>query len=142
EIAMAGGDDPDNRRDFPGGFPGMSRDAFTASGRTADENEVFSTVKSLLTLRREHSALQRGTQTHIAWDSDYYAFLRADSRERLLVIFNNSAGARTLTIALADTPLDAAQGFEPLLGAQPVQKSGAAVSVPIAATSVSIYSVK
>ena len=29
EIAMPGGDDPDNRRDFPGGFPGDTRNAFT-----------------------------------------------------------------------------------------------------------------
>ena len=34
EIAMAGGGDPDNRRDFPGGFPGDARNAFTAHGRT------------------------------------------------------------------------------------------------------------
>ncbi len=31
EIAMEGKDDPDNRRDFPGGFPGDPRSAFTAS---------------------------------------------------------------------------------------------------------------
>ncbi len=37
EIAMAGGGDPDNRRDFPGGFPGDARNAFEAAGRTPDE---------------------------------------------------------------------------------------------------------
>ena len=36
EIAMAGGDDPDNRRDFPGGFPGDPHNAFTAR-RTAEQ---------------------------------------------------------------------------------------------------------
>ena len=34
EIAMLGGEDPDNRRDFPGGFPGDKENAFTAAGRT------------------------------------------------------------------------------------------------------------
>ena len=35
EIAMPGGDDPDNRRDFPGGFPGDSREPPSpSSGRT------------------------------------------------------------------------------------------------------------
>ena len=44
EIAMPGGDDPDNRRDFPGGFPGDPRNAFTASGRTPEQQDVFAYV--------------------------------------------------------------------------------------------------
>ena len=34
EIAMPGGGDPDNRRDFPGGFAGDKRNSFDPSGRT------------------------------------------------------------------------------------------------------------
>ena len=33
ELAMPGGEDPDNRRDFPGGFPGDSRNAFVDMDR-------------------------------------------------------------------------------------------------------------
>ena len=33
EIGMTGGDDPDNRRDFPGGWKVDSANAFEASGR-------------------------------------------------------------------------------------------------------------
>ena len=40
EIAMSGGDDPDNRRDFPGGFPGDPRIAFTPAGRTPEQKRV------------------------------------------------------------------------------------------------------
>lgn len=36
EIAMPGGADPDNRHDFPGGFPGDAANAFNAATRTAD----------------------------------------------------------------------------------------------------------
>jgi glycosidase len=36
EIAMTGGEDPDNRHDFPGGFPGDTHNAFTASGPERD----------------------------------------------------------------------------------------------------------
>ncbi|HWO00125.1 MAG TPA: alpha-amylase family glycosyl hydrolase [Blastocatellia bacterium] len=42
EMAMAGGSDPDNRRDFPGGFPGDVRDAFSENGRTAEQKAAFS----------------------------------------------------------------------------------------------------
>jgi neopullulanase len=60
EIAMPGGNDPDNRRDFPGGFPGDPRDAFTAAGRTADEQSVFHTCRRLAKLRATHDCLRRG----------------------------------------------------------------------------------
>ena len=32
EIGLPGDDDPDNRRDFPGGFPGDPKNAFTSRG--------------------------------------------------------------------------------------------------------------
>src|ERR1700690_3319077 len=76
EIAMPGGNDPDNRRDFPGGFPGDPGNAFTASGRTPEQQDVFAYVHSLLDLRKGHPALRVGKQWHIGWDETYYAFLR------------------------------------------------------------------
>ena len=51
EIAMEGGDDPDNRRDFPGGFTSSSHDAFTAAGRTQGEQEMFAWAAGLFHLR-------------------------------------------------------------------------------------------
>ncbi|MDM7920762.1 MAG: alpha-amylase family glycosyl hydrolase, partial [Pyrinomonadaceae bacterium] len=60
EIAMPGGGDPDNRRDFPGGFPGDARNAFTAAGRTAQENDVWNHLAKLGTLRKELEPLRRG----------------------------------------------------------------------------------
>ena len=48
EIGMPGGDDPDNRRDFPGGFPGDPTNAFTSAGRTAEQQDVFAYLQSLL----------------------------------------------------------------------------------------------
>ncbi|MGH9526410.1 MAG: alpha-amylase family glycosyl hydrolase [Terriglobales bacterium] len=35
EIGMTGSKHPDNRRNFPGGFPGARQDAFTAAGPAA-----------------------------------------------------------------------------------------------------------
>ncbi|MEJ7709948.1 MAG: alpha-amylase family glycosyl hydrolase [Pyrinomonadaceae bacterium] len=61
EIAIQGGGDPDNRRDFPGGFPGDARNAFTKEGRTDDEQIVFEHVQKLARLRRELEPLRRGT---------------------------------------------------------------------------------
>ncbi|MBA3242313.1 MAG: cyclomaltodextrinase N-terminal domain-containing protein, partial [Acidobacteria bacterium] len=58
ELAMPGGGDPDNRRDFPGGFPNDARNAFTKTGRTAIENDVFNHLQRLARLRAELPALR------------------------------------------------------------------------------------
>src|SRR6202043_3514032 len=76
EIGMAGGDDPDNRRDFPGGFPGGAHDAFTPHGRTPAEQAVFTHVQNLLRLRREHAALRNGELIHIYSDDQILAYVR------------------------------------------------------------------
>jgi glycosidase len=142
EIGMLGGDDPDNRRDFPGGFPGDPRNAFTAAGRTPDEQHLFTHVQSLLRLRQAHPALRVGRQCHIAWDDTFYAFLRQTPEERLLVIFNNAARQRKLLeIPLRDTPLGNAGGLEKLFGPGEARLSGDKVHVTIPETSVAVYRV-
>lgn len=116
EIAMPGGNDPDNRRDFPGGFPGDPRDAFTADGRTPEQQDVFSYVQSLLTLRRNHPALRAGKHWHIGWDETYYAFVRELPAEKLLVVYNNAATARRLEISMRDTPLENTHDLQAVFG--------------------------
>jgi glycosidase len=59
ELGMAGGEDPDNRRDFPGGWKEDSRNAFEETGRTAQEQEIFRHVQRLLALRAKTPALRR-----------------------------------------------------------------------------------
>ncbi|MDQ5844652.1 MAG: alpha-amylase family glycosyl hydrolase, partial [Acidobacteriota bacterium] len=51
EIAMEGGHDPDNRRDFPGGFPGDSRNAFEAQGRKSKEQQMYEWTREWVRLR-------------------------------------------------------------------------------------------
>jgi glycosidase len=116
EIGMTGGNDPDNRRDFPGGFPGDKQSAFTQSGRTPEQQEIFSHVQKLLSLRKEHPALRHGQLWHISWDESSYAFARTTSEERLLVVFNSGATTKTLRLPFAGTPLQGAQKLTPLLG--------------------------
>lgn len=62
EIALPGGNDPDNRRDFPGGWRADARNAFDAAGRTAEQQDVFAHVQKLLALRAQRPDL-RGTKT-------------------------------------------------------------------------------
>jgi glycosidase len=89
EIAMAGGGDPDNRRDFPGGFPGDARSAFEAAGRTPDEEAVHARVRALLQLRRGTPTLRRGVtrNLHVADKSWVYARV-LEGASPALVAFN------------------------------------------------------
>jgi glycosidase len=89
EIAMPGGGDPDNRRDFPGGFPGDQRNAFTASGRTAEENNVWNHLAALGRLRREFSALRTGRTLDLLDEEQQMAYARLTDRQAVLVVFNN-----------------------------------------------------
>ena len=76
EIAMTGGHDPDNRKDFPGGFSGDSANKFTKSGRTSDEQEMFEWTQRWIKLRRENRAVKEGKTIDLFYDQDVYAFAR------------------------------------------------------------------
>jgi neopullulanase len=142
EIAMPGGDDPDNRRDFPGGFPGDPKNAFTADGRSAEQQDVYTHVQSLLTLRKSHPALRTGTQRHIGWDNNYYAFLRQSLDEKLLIVFNNSAKLSDLKIPLENTPLESSHEFQSIFGKVPAEVDSGTLHVAMPAESLAVFSVR
>jgi neopullulanase len=141
EIAMQGGDDPDNRRDFPGGFPGDLHSAFTPSGRTPEQQDVFAHVQSLLALRKDHPALRTGKQWHIGWDDNYYAFLRESPEEKLLVVYNNAARTLTLNIPLDNTLLETAQQLQPVFGKTPAKLVDGKVHISLPAQTLALFSV-
>lgn len=91
EIAMKGGPDPDNRRDFPGGFPGDARDAFLAEARTPAENDVWDHIAKLGSLRKEYTVLRRGESVDLLDGEQQYAYARQIGDDCLVVVFNNEA---------------------------------------------------
>jgi glycosidase len=90
EIAMEGRDDPDNRRDFPGGFPGDSRDAFTSRGRKLEEQKMYEWTRTWIHLRAEHSALRQGRLIDLFYDDDAYVFARQDQNETVIIAINRA----------------------------------------------------
>lgn len=77
EIAMPGGNDPDNRRDFPGGFPGQSTNAFSASSRSPEQSALFNWIAQLARVRQEHSVLACGKEEILAADQDNLIYARS-----------------------------------------------------------------
>ena len=142
EIAMPGGDDPDNRHDFPGGFPGDQHNAFTAAGRIPEQEDVFAYMKSLLALRKSHPALRMGKQWHIGWNDTYYAFLRELPEEKLLVIYNNAPKTLELNIPVDNTRLETAHRLDAVFGNTAAQLVTGNVHVSMPAQTLAVFSVR
>ena len=140
EIGMPGGGDPDNRRDFPGGWIGDANDAFTESGRTRGQQEIFSYAQSLLKLRRQHPALRTGQLWHLASDESSYVFARESEEERVVVAFNNADQSQEVHIPLADTPAQKATEMALLFGQAKAALAGSEIRITMPAQSLSIFS--
>ena len=94
EIAMEGSDDPDNRRDFPGGFPADGIDAFHTRNRTQDV--VFQHQKLLAELRKELEPLRSGNLINLVAKEHQYVYARNTPTSSVLVAFNNDAKNATV----------------------------------------------
>ncbi len=136
EIGMTGGADPDDRHDFPGGFRGDARSAFTRSGRTATEQGVFAWTSGLLSLRSTHPALRTGMEQNLFSDEDGFAFVRAvsdsgcsqsSSEDKLLIVVNKAQQTKPIDLPLNETALQGCTQFHPeapASGALPAIQNG------------------
>ena len=122
EIAMRGGDDPDNRRDFPGGFPGDGQaNAFDPQTRSPEQKAMFDAVKRLLAIRRSQPSLMSGEEQVIHSDDNTLVYVRAiesssGATDRVLVAVNKSKDAQKLAIDISGTWLEGADASSMLLG--------------------------
>lgn len=102
EINMVGGESHiELRADYPGGFPDDQRNAFTESGRTDLENEIFNFLRQLLHLRQQHPALTEGELVHypMNWNNDVYKYLRLHEKGNILVLINGQNEAREVDLS-------------------------------------------
>ena len=142
EIGMAGGGDPDNRRDFPGGWVEDQSNAFTRQGRTPAQQQIFAYVQTILRLRQTHDALRGGKLWHLASDDTSYVYLRESEEERLLIAVHNGARPRSLTVSFEDTPAASATGITPLFGDAQADLAGPALKLVLPAHSLSIFALE
>lgn len=126
EIGMTGGEDPDNRHNFPGGFPGDVRNAFAEGGRTDTEKNIHAWLSELLALRASHSALQTGLEQNLFVSDDAFAFVRTvESKgcappnligspgiERFLVVVNKGQKRESFDLSIKETSLSGCTQFK------------------------------
>jgi neopullulanase len=152
EIAMRGGDDPDNRRDFPGGFPGDAQTAFSAAGRTSEQNEVHDWVAGLLHFRDSNAVFADGGQQDIVHDATAFAYVRAKNlntgcgqgdADRVLVAVNDADKAATLKIDPTDTALTGCTEFVPAAGTNiPIAINEKKLTLTLGPKQMAIYQVR
>jgi len=103
EIGMIGGEDHGRiREDFPGGFKGDNRNAFTPEGRTKEENQLFDEIKQLLFLRKKYPALALGKMTHFPVIDEMYAYLKSNNAQKILVLVNGNESERKVNVPVAE----------------------------------------
>jgi glycosidase len=150
EIAMRGGDDPDNRHNFPGGFNDGQPSAFLPASRTPEQQDLFNWVSTMLQARSQHAVLQSGQQQDVFdEDASAYAFVRAadishgcDGKDRVLVVVNNADQQRNITLHTADTALAGCSDLRPLAGdATPSSLNNNDFAIQLGAKQVVLYQV-
>lgn len=91
EIGMKGTEDHGYlRSNFPGGFPGDTRNAFEESGRTGAENDIYNFLKKLLELRKKYPSLSKGKFVQLPPFDDMYIYLKILGNEKIMIILNDS----------------------------------------------------
>ena len=143
EIAMAGGGDPDNRRDFPGGFPGDARNAFIKDGRTPAEQDVFEHLRRLGRLRAELEPLRRGRSLDLLDAEQQMAYARMTDRATVIVVFNNDTKPATVEFDVTEARLaNGAQMSDRLGASSDVRVEGGRMRLTLPARRALIFTVK
>lgn len=103
ELLMNGtkeGSDGFIRRDFPGGFPGDTINAFTAQGRTEKQNEAWNFLSKLLHWRRgeANEVIARGSLKHFMPQNGMYVYQRKLGDKEVTVLLNGTSKPLTVTM--------------------------------------------
>jgi len=101
EVLLKGFTDPDGkvRSDFPGGWPGDQKNAFTGEGLTKDELAVQSLVKKLGNFRRTSSALKTGKMMHYIPVDGLYVYFRYDENQTIMCVMNTATNSNVVDFA-------------------------------------------
>jgi glycosidase len=100
EIGMTGDKnkgDGDIRRDFPGGWPSDTQNAFTQAGRTPEQQKYFAITSQLFNWRKTKKVIHTGKTTHYVPENNVYVYFRHNDQESVMVLINNSNEKQTVS---------------------------------------------
>jgi glycosidase len=109
EIGMTGPDEPTTRKDFPGGFPGDARNAFTRQGRTPEEEDLFEYIKRVVRLHTWLEPLRRGALKDLYVADQQYAYARTTPQTSVIIAINNDSKPASFAFRVDGLGLDNAR---------------------------------
>ena len=87
------------RKDFPGGFPGDTHNAFTKEGRTKAENAMFNWLSRLLHWRQNNPLVTRGKMIQFIPYNGIYVIARQYGGRSVMTILNGTNQPATFEVA-------------------------------------------
>lgn len=87
------------RKDFPGGFPGDKKNAFTREGRTQAENAMFDWCSRLLHWRQGNEVVTKGKQTQFIPWKGVYVIARQYGGKKVMTILNGTSQPAKLEVS-------------------------------------------
>ena len=98
EVLMKGVSNPDGwvRLDFPGGWKGDKKNAFTQVGLTSDEISVQELVKKLANFRKNSSAIKTGKMMQYVPADGLYVYFRYDEKQTIMCIMNTDSTSKQI----------------------------------------------
>lgn len=78
------------RKDFPGGWEGDPQNAFTASTRTAIQNECFNFYRTVLNWRKGNDVIAKGSMIQFAPQQGVYTYARRYNGKTVFVMLNGT----------------------------------------------------
>ena len=86
------------RKDFPGGFPGDTHNAFTKENRTKAEQSMFQWTSRLLHWRQGNEVITKGSQTQFMPNNGIYVIARQYQGKTVLTILNGTSNTATMDV--------------------------------------------
>jgi glycosidase len=142
EIAMAGGGEPDNRRDFPGGFSGDPRNAFDTAGRTPAEQQVHAHVRRLAKSRASLPALRRGKMVQLAVGEQTWAYARVHEGQSAVIAISNGSSFASFDAPAGPAGLVEGAVLVDLLGGPDVRVVDGRLPFALSARTAALYVAK
>ena len=137
---MTGPDEPTTRGDFPGGFPGDTRNAFSSDGRKKEEQDLFDYIRRLTHLHNELEPLKSGGLVNLYVSSQQYAYARTTKGSTVVVAFNNDNKPAPMEFDVLPAGLRNGAMLHDRLGvSKDVVVSSGNVSISLPERSVSVF---
>jgi neopullulanase len=132
EIGMRGDKsqgDAAIRQDFPGGWKEDKQNAFTAAGRTSEQNTYFDFTQKLFNWRKTSKAIHHGTFKQFLPENNVYVYFRETAEEVVMVVINNQSKDQNLNLSRFAECIGNAQGGKEILSGQNVSFSSGSIAV-------------